>query len=93
MVELVSTIAQRLGFCLLTERLSLPAGQPLGSSRVDQSARPVGRLNQLRTKLRASLCGLGVVSDHAGQVVAVENGRVGLVHDQVADSFVEIRVV
>ncbi len=93
MIELILTIAQCLNFCLLTKRFSLFIDQSFESSQVDQLTHLIDRLNQLRTWLRVSICDLNVISNHAKQVVAMKNNQVDLIHDQIANSLVEVKVV
>lgn len=92
-IELILTIAQRLSFCLLTKRLSLLVNQSLESSWINQSTHSIDRLNQLCTRLHVLICDLSVISNHAKQVVAMKNDWVDLIHDQIANSLVEIKVV
>jgi len=72
--QLISAAAKLLDFILLADTCTLRLGQLFGSSGVNSSAHPVGRLDQLRPRRRTPVCSLGVVSDHAGQVVALEDG-------------------
>ena len=69
----ISAAAKLLDFFLLADTCTLRLGQLFGSSGVDPSAHPVGRLDQLGPRRRTPVCGLGVVSDHARQVVALED--------------------
>ena len=72
--QFISAAAKLLDFFLQTDTCTLRLGQLFGSSGVDPSTHSVGRLDQLRPRRRTPVYGLGVVSDHAGQVVALEDG-------------------
>ena len=65
MIKLISMMIQLLDFCFLTQTCSLLISQSLESSQVNQSTHSIDSLNQLRTRLRASICNLSVVSNHA----------------------------
>ena len=62
----ISAAAKLLDFFLRADTCTLRLGQLFGSLGIDPSAHPVGRLDQLRPRCRTPVCGLGVVSDHAG---------------------------
>ena len=50
-------------------------------------------MDQIRPRRRPSIGGLGIVSDHTGQVVALKDGRVGGVYDQVTHRVVGIGAI
>ena len=79
--QFISAIAKLLDFFLLADICTLRFGQLLGSSGVDPSTYSIGRVDQLRPRRRISVCGLGVVADYAGQVIALEDGGVGVIYD------------
>ncbi len=93
MIKLISMMIQLLDFCFLTQARSLLVSQSLESSRVDQSIHSIDSLNRLRTRLCASICNLSVVLNHAKQIVAMKYDRADLIHDQVANSLIRIRIV
>jgi len=72
--QLISAAAKLLDFILLADTCTLRLGQLFRSSGVNSSAHPVSRLDQLRPRRRTPVCSLGIVSDHTGQVVALEDG-------------------
>ncbi len=91
--QFISATAKLLDFFLLADTCTLRFGQLFGSSGVDPSAHPVGRLDQLRPRHCTTVCGLGIVSDHAGQVIALEDGGVGVIHNQIADGLIGIGII
>ena len=64
--QFFSTIAKLLDFFLLADTCTLRFNQLFGSLKVDPSIYSVGRLNQFRSRRYILVCGLNVVSDHAG---------------------------
>jgi len=81
MIELISMMTQLLDFCFLTQTHSLLVSQSLESSQIDQLTHSIDSLNRLRTRLRALICDLSVVSNHVRQIVAMKYGRTDLIHD------------
>ena len=71
--KFISAAAKLLDFFLLPDTRTLRLGQLFGSSGVDASVHPIGRLNQLRLRRCTPVYGLGIVSDHARQVVALKD--------------------
>ncbi len=74
-------MTQLLDFCFLTQTHSLLVSQSLESSQIDQLTHSIDSLNRLRTRLRALICDLSVVSNHVRQIVAMKYGRTDLIHD------------
>lgn len=93
MIELISMMTQLLDFCFLTQTHSLLISQSFESSRIDQLTHSIDSLNRLRMRLRASICDLSVVSNHAKQIVAMKYNWADLIHDQIANSLIEIKIV
>lgn len=71
--QVISVAAKFLDFFLLADTHALLLGQLFGSLGVDPSAHPVDHLDQLCSRRRTPVYGLNVVSDYAGQVVAIED--------------------
>lgn len=88
--QFISAAAKLLYFFFLADTRTLRLGQLLGSLGVDPSAHPVGRLNQPGPRRRAPAYGLGVVSNDARQVVALEDGSIGVIHDQIPDGLIRM---
>ena len=91
--QFISATAKLLNFFLLADICTLRFGQLFGSSGVDPLAYPVGFLDQLCSRRCTSVCGLGVVADYAGQVIALEDSGVDVIHDQIADGLIGIGII
>ena len=91
--QFISATAKLLYFFFLTDTCTLRLDQLFGSSGVDPSTHPISRLNQLRPRRGTPVRGLGIVSDYARQMVTLEDDRVGVIYDQIADGFIGIGII
>ena len=72
--QFISAVTKLLDFFFLANICTLRFGELFKSSGIDPSVYPVGRLNQFRPRRCIPVYGLDVVSDHAGQIVTLEDG-------------------
>ena len=63
------------------------------STRVDGAAHPVRSDDQVFSRRHSPIGCLGVVTNHSGEVVALEDRRTGVVEDHITHRIVRVAIV
>lgn len=92
LVQLTSVVVNFLDICTLIELRPPVVCWVLGSLLL--ISRPFSwLLGPTPYETQYSVCGLGIAADHAGESVALNDSRVGIIHDEVAHSVVRVEVI